>query len=519
MASTFFGLTISYSGLQAASTSLTVVSHNIANINSDSYSRQTASTSAANAIRTYSTYGSLGAGIVVDEITQARDSYYDNKYRSNEALYGEYEARANYMSQIENYLDEFNLDGYCTEYQNFFNAVEAVIETPGESSAKNQLVNCAQSFAQYFNTLSASLRKVQEDANNELKSVVSQINSLAENIAGLNRQINQIEANYGNANDLRDQRNALVDELSGYVNVTTQEDDLGNGLTEYKVFINGMQLVSNYDFDTLTTTARDEVRNASDAGGLYDIEWTSGRKFNIYSSSLGGELRALVDIRDGCNNCIEGYATDDAGNYLTDADGNYYLETQTQTEYNTEYKGIPYYQARLNQFVATFSEAVNEILKDGVSSDGKYTGSALFVTQDNTSTMNALNFTVNKDIIDNVDKLATRTDLTTGEAEAGIMERLRLLQTTEIFDGGNPEYFLESIVSDMTIDTSSANTLLSNYTSLRTSIQNQRLSVMGVDTDEEAMDMLKFQQAYNLNCKMMSVMNEIYDKLINGTGV
>jgi flagellar hook-associated protein 1 FlgK len=133
--------------------------------------------------------------------------------------------------------------------------------------------------------------------------------------------------------------------------------------------------------------------------------------------------------------------------------------------------------------------------------------------------MTALNVTVNKDIIDNVNKLATRTDITTGEAEAGIMERLRLLQTTDIFDGGNPEYFLESIVSDMTIDTSNATTLFSNYTSLKTSIQNQRLSVMGTDTDEEAMDMVKYQQAYNLNCKMMSVMNEIYDKLINGTGV
>ena len=61
--------------------------------------------------------------------------------------------------------------------------------------------------------------------------------------------------------------------------------------------------------------------------------------------------------------------------------------------------------------------------------------------------------------------------------------------------------------------------MLDNYNNLRTTIQNQRLSIMGVDTDEEAMDMMKFQQAYNLNSKMMSVMNEIYDKLLNGTGL
>ncbi len=99
------------------------------------------------------------------------------------------------------------------------------------------------------------------------------------------------------------------------------------------------------------------------------------------------------------------------------------------------------------------------------------------------------------------------------------MEQLRKLQSEKIFDGGTGAYFLESMVSDMSIDSSNATNMLDNYNNLRTTIQNQRLSIMGVDTDEEAMDMMKFQQAYNLNSKMMSVMNEIYDKLINGTGL
>ena len=99
------------------------------------------------------------------------------------------------------------------------------------------------------------------------------------------------------------------------------------------------------------------------------------------------------------------------------------------------------------------------------------------------------------------------------------MEQLVKLQTATIFDGGTSGYFLESIVSDMSIDAQKANNLYANYNNLKTSIHNQRLSIMGVDTDEEAMDLVKFQQAYNLNSKMMSVMNQIYDKLINQTGV
>ena len=519
MASTFFGLTISYTGLQAANTSLTVVGHNVSNINTEGYTRQQASTQAAQALRTFSTYGTLGAGVTVTDITQLRDSYYDQKYRNNQANYGEYEAKENYMNQIEDYLDEWNLDGYCYEYQEFFECVEDVIMTPGEASAKNQLINSAASLSQYFNTLSTNLRRIQEDANNELKDAVEQINSLSQNIASLNRQINQIEANYGNANDLRDQRNALVDELSKIVNVSTQEDSIGNGLTEYKVSINGQTLVDGYEYNTLHTEARDENRNASDAASLYNVIWDSGQEFNLYSPSLGGQLKALVDIRDGCNGEYEQYAVDENGDYVLDSDGNKIMESVLKDGQNTDYKGIPYYQAQLNQFISTFADAVNDILKTGYTSDGEQQGISLFVTQQNTDTMTALNVTVNKELVDDADKLATRASLSTGQAEADIMEEIRKLQSAQIFDGGTGAYFLESIVSDMSIDSSDAANMLANYTNLQTTIHNQRLSVMGVDTDEEAMDMMKFQQAYNLNSKMLSVMNEIYDKLINGTGV
>lgn len=109
MASTFFGLTIAYTGLQAAQTSINVTSHNLANINTKGYTRESASTKAADALRTYARYGTLGSGVVVDAINQTRDSYYDEKYRNNNTNYGQYNVKNSYMSQIENYLNEFTL--------------------------------------------------------------------------------------------------------------------------------------------------------------------------------------------------------------------------------------------------------------------------------------------------------------------------------------------------------------------------------------------------------------------------
>ena len=294
---------------------------------------------------------------------------------------------------------------------------------------------------------------------------------------------------------------------------------MGNNLTNFTVRINGQSLVSSYSYNTLQTVAREEKRNATDAEGLYDIQWSSGQEFDIYNTSLGGHLKGLVDIRDGCNGEIETIAVDENGDEITDSDGNLTLETKNQTENNTTYKGVPYYQAQLNQFIMTFTDAVNQIMKSGYTSDGKYQGISLFVTQDNTTVMSAGNVTVNPELLENADLLATKKDQNAGEGKAEIMEELSKLQSEKIYDGGTAKYFLESIVSDMSIDAQKAENLYKNYNNLKTSIHNQRLSVMGVDTDEEAMDLMKFQQAYNLSSKMMSVMNEIYDKLINQTGL
>ena len=348
---------------------------------------------------------------------------------------------------------------------------------------------------------------------------MERINSIAKNIAAVNRQINQIEANFGNANDLRDKRNAMVDELSELVNIDTTEEDMGNDLTNYTVRVNGQTLVSGYSYNTLEVVSRDDPRNITDADGLYDIFWNSGQQFDIYSDTLGGSLRGLVDMRDGCNGEIESVAKDEDGNLLYDSDGNSYNMTTDTPKNNTEYKGVPYYQSQINKFAHIFSEAVNDILKAGYTSDSKHEGISLFVTQNNTSSMTGSNITVNKELLENPDLLAIKAEINTGEANAVVMENLNALQTAKIFDGGTATYYLESIVSDMSIDTQKATNLTKNYDNLKTTIHNQRLSVMGVDTDEEAMDLVKFQQAYELSSKMLSVMNQIYDKLINQTGV
>lgn len=513
MASTFLGLNTAYTGLQAFQASLNTTSHNIANTRTEGYSRQTTNSQADLALRTYSSYGTIGTGVVVSSIEQIRDQYYDIKYRNNNTKVGEYASYENYMTQLEDYLNEYSLEGMTTEWNQFFAALTELQKNPADNTVRNNVINAGKSMADYFNNLHVNLRNIQTDVNEEIKNQCDRINTLAENISNLNKQINMIEVHGGNANDLRDQRNQLVDELSSIINVETEEQSVGNGVTYYTVRVNGQDLVNNYNYNTLVTEAKTEKRNASDAEGLYEITWANGTTFEEYSSTLGGSLKALIDVRDGCNNAYE------VEKVTTTPEGTIEREwvIGQKKGSNTSYKGVPYYQSKLNEFVKIFSEAVNDVFAKGETTEGipgvdfftvKYTGGA----------MSALTVGVNDILIQDNTRLATTTNYVDGESKSDLVDELLTLQNNKIFNGGNGSYFLESIVAAVAIDADKAVTFNKNFENIRNTIQNQRLSVMGVDSDEEAMDLLKTQQAYNLCSKMMSVFSQVYDKLINETG-
>ena len=512
MASTFLGLTISYTGLQAAQASINTTAHNVSNVGTTGYSRQKVSLEADKALNTGSNYGTIGSGVVVTGVEQIRDSYYDVKFRNNETNDGEYEVKENYMTQLEDYLNEFKLDGFTVEYENFYKSIGELKKTPTEESVQNSVINNALSLTQYFNTLSTNLTNVQKDSNEEIKNQVGEINTIAQNIASLNKQINYIEANKGSANDLRDKRNNLLDQLSKIGNIDSTETDMGNGVKAFSVRLNGQNLVNTYDYNTLTTEARTEKVNASDADGLYNVSWSNGLEFNEYSTSLNGSLKGLIDIRDGNNGSVE--------TVTTDASGNKSLELVNDSNQNTAYKGVPHYISKLNEFIDTFTSAVNEILTSGKTVKGE-AGIPLFTVKYDKTAISALSVTVNTALIKDPSKIATTTttDPSQGVGYCDLVDKLIALKSDKRYEGGTGTYFLESIVAEAGIDSKKATSFLKNYTNIRSTINNQRLSVMGVDQDEEGMDILKFQQAYNLSSKMMSVMNEIYNKLINETGL
>jgi flagellar hook-associated protein 1 FlgK len=213
--------------------------------------------------------------------------------------------------------------------------------------------------------------------------------------------------------------------------------------------------------------------------------------------------------------------------------------------------GIPYYQAQMNQFIRSFAEAFNDILYDGEDLNGDktdyysfFTGTGIdgdYVLGESISRqlsngatsvsvssgdstyykLTAANFCVSELCEKNSSLLATTSDISGNQVDKyDLVTQLAALKSdTVIYRNGTADGFLKCMISDISVDTQEAKIFYQNYSNIAENITNQRMSVSSVDEDEEGLDLIKFQNAYNLSSKMVSVMAEIYDRLILETGV
>lgn len=641
MPSQFFGLNIAYTGLTASNAALNTTANNISNAETLGYSRQSVVSEAANALRTFTTYGCAGAGVDVLAIERIRDEFYDNKYWTTNTNAGQYNMKQYYMRQVEDYFaDDESTQGFGTIFNNMMDALAEVKKQSGTISTKAQFVGHVDNLAEYFNSMANNLEQVQKDINSEIKVKIDEINSIASELATLNKQINVIEMSGGAANELRDKRTLLIDQLSAVVDVEVTElpitdandPERETGGNRYIVKIAGGQtLVDTNEYRNLACLARTnkEKVNQSDAEGLYDVYWISdlrtgtlGDQFNLYNRRLGGELQGLVEMRDGNNGeHFNGIVQDvvDAG---TDADGHalkqvtievddaylldlnkstlsdnggritigntvyYYTEwtynydadtgkttydfiidetksgvTIDDTKNNKEaaiganirYQGIPYYQQQMNEWVRVFAQAFNDILTSGYdvyggnghilftgdkettddqygfpdeyrysSADGTKNGTSIHVDDDSYYRLTAKNLNVLDVVVEDPDLLATKTDQTAGTDEYGNVTKLINMTTDKkvaSFRGAPTADFLTCILADVALNANSANTFYNTYTNVGKSIDNQRISISGVDKDEEAVNLVKYQNAYTLASKMIQTLTEVYDQLILNTGV
>lgn len=613
MPSQFFGLTIASSGLRASNAALNTTANNISNVQTEGYSRQQITQQAANALRVFATYGCAGAGVDTVAIERVRDAFYDMRFRDNNSTLGEYDIKKYYTDTLQQYLDDDGVSGFGAIYNQFDAALQTLSTNASSTDTKAQFIASAQKMAEYFNNTSGNLRELQKDINEEIKIRIERINAISTEIATLNKQINVIELTGAKANELRDKRDLMVDELSEIVDVQTQEVKITDmydperetGGTRFIVFIAGGQtLVDDSDFHTLECRSRadNEKINLTDADGLYDIYWDNGNDFNLNNAAMEGALKGLIAMRDGNNNqAFSGMVTSvekgvagtevtvrvtkehlkdmnkcnlsETGGSIVIGNTQYYYSTWSFDEATSTYKfimndekcdmvvtaskvakeaeigvdinyqGVPYYLSQMNEFIRTFAAKVNEIFMSGYNAnnklgemfftakkpvagnsivDSQYSSDAFLNDDDKYYEMTAFNLEINDKLLANADLLGTRSSADVGVEEcAKVTELIDALKdkTKFSFRNATAGEFLQSMLSDVALNGSNAQTFYETYYGIAVTIENQRTSVAGVDEDEEAANLIKFENAYTLSSKMIQVLTEVYDRLILETGV
>lgn len=627
MASTFGSFEIARSGMMAYNAAIQTTAHNVANIETKGYSKQVANMTSL--VSNKSSFLVQGAGVWVTDISRQRDEYYDVKYQTTQSAYSQYNTEEVYLKDMESVLASGITSDTSTQatisaaFDEFNATLSNLVGSANDGTIRRQCVTTAQTFTEFVNNVANKLQQLQEQANTQIKSCVEQINAYADKIVSLTKQINTIEA-YGNtANDLRDQRTVLIDELSQYCSVETLEKEPADGVgdNQFYVYLNGGVLVDTYHVNQLVAVQKDTYSNINDIEGCYDIEWADGSGFNDYSTDLGGQLQALMEIRDGNNRTtLSGTVTDvspttydPAGQTtitLTDANcndvnklnipshdgeitiyGHTYsydsfsvdvdasgafsytfvlsdVTNQTQidvlqkaknnaadatvgTEVN--FRGVPYYMAQLNEFVRTYAEQFNAIQNEGYdgnsnagidffnatiptgsdnyimqekvdgidksfssvaskNANGTYTGSYYYMT--------ALNFCVTKEVMDDPTLIAAKENAEDGSDNAVNLQKLtELKDKADMFVYGAPDSFIQAFTSTVGVDCSKSVALSESQSNLLYMVDSSRKSISGVDEDEEGADLLVFQQMLYNQYKVLSVMAEVLDKLINETAV
>ncbi|NLY42403.1 MAG: flagellar hook-associated protein FlgK [Clostridiaceae bacterium] len=509
MRSSFFGLDIAVRGLYTSQRSLYITSHNISNINTPGYSRQVGVQKATSPMALLDGTGMLGTGAEITAVQRIRDSYLDYKYWSENTSYGEWETKSYMMEDLEGIFEEISGNGATKFLNDFFSSLQELLKNPESLQAREVVRSNAISLTKYLNSTAERLQKLREDSNYAVKVVVDKINLLASEIKNLNQQIYRLELDGNAANDLRDQRMVLVDELSKLIDIEVNEVVTGKTADghedkKFQIIVNGTYLVNHFDSYAI------EYYEVSDPEsikyGMYDLRW---EKSGSPIEPKGGALKGYLDVRDG-------------------------------TAQGTEYKGIPYYINMLDEFARTFARAFNEgVFKDGEKHlDGHAGGVGLdgstgirFFSYDNkpSSEMSSLssyenitaaNITLSAELQgpDGIYKIAVSSANGESGNNDNIKQLIELRHNSKIFNAGAPEDFMKSLVSSLGIDTQHAQTMHTIQEKMVHQIENRRVSVSGVSIDEELADLVRFQHAYNAAARVITVMDEIYYVTINRMG-
>ena len=242
MQSTFSGLNTMVNGIYTQRLGLNTVGHNISNSNTEGYSRQTAHAAATPSSEVYTLAGAsqVGNGSTVTSVIRARDIYADRQYWKENSTDGYYKGKANNYAKIESIFNDSDNSGIQDAMEKFYQAWQDCSTTASSDTSRQNVINAGQNYAQSLQTAAKQTKEQIDSLYDDISLSVVKMNRLMGQVVELNKNISGIEATGAHANDLRDQRDLIVDQLTSMTDITVYES--ANGM--YTLVSNGTTLVN-----------------------------------------------------------------------------------------------------------------------------------------------------------------------------------------------------------------------------------------------------------------------------------
>lgn len=565
MQSTFSGLNTMVNGIYTQRLGLNTVGHNISNSNTEGYSRQTAHAAATPSSEVYTLAGAsqVGNGSTVTSVIRARDIYADRQYWKENSTDGYYNGKANNYAKIESIFNDSDNSGVQNAMEKFYQAWQDCSTTASSDTSRQNVINAGQNFAQSLQIAAKQTKEQIDSLYDDISLSVVKMNRLMGQVVELNKNIAGIEATGAHANDLRDQRDLIVDQLTSMTDITVYES--ANGM--YTLVSNGTTLVNGITKVDLEMSAPKNNTTYS----LSDYDIMIKQTGTVYTPG-SGELKAQFEAVAEDKGYIDQVANMAAFMFTT-------MNDQHKAGYGIDgSKDKPFDNANPKDNATTGLNFYGETDKifEWDAKNGKLDvynkkadGTKDNASKESLSGMQILEiFTVNSELTatDGHKKLATRsgerdtdgkllyqtaaggttTDVTQAKKDAkgnplpvdvnGTGDGSNAVWIAALFncerDKTSPEVngtdrligngslysYYNTSMTTMGSDASNMNGRVKFQSGVMDQVENLRSSTNGVNWDEELSNMITFQQGYSACSRCLSAMDECLDKLINGTG-
>jgi flagellar hook-associated protein 1 FlgK len=544
---------------------ISVVSHNISNVNTPGYSRQKVLLGAAIPVTTEA--GQMGTGVRTITVQREYDNFIGVQLNFEKQLLGNWKALNYNFQRIEEIFNESSEYGLSGVMDEFWNAWQALADNPSGQAERAALVSIAETMSNDFNKMYNDFHTLQTNVNNSIKGTVDEINALTDQIVELNEKISRIEVGGDIANDFRDQRDGLMDELAEKIGYSYLEDELG----QVSIFLeNGNPLVQarmQWELGVEVNTANDN---------FYDVSWDdgSGTLTAITDIITRGELSGMIEMRDtiipdylskvdrlagGIINAINklhyyGYgldgstennfflplsaatsvSEDNTGGGVITGGAVYDNTVLTLDDYEIQFVGANFeiynvtdgtqvMDARINGIVDTDGsftymsgstiefEGIQVVVTDGALG-GPLAGDVFTVSSTGDA---AKNMTVNPVIVGDVTKIAASEDIS-GDDNVNALA-IAVLRDGNTMNNNTTSFssYYSGLVGEVGVDVQDASRNLVYRETMVDQLQTRKESVSGVNLDEEAVNLMRYQAAFTAAARMITVVDEMIQELLN----